>query len=237
MISTIFAFILGLVVLINVSCAQEGMGTRRDRRVVGGKRGIIEQYPYQVSLELQGVHVCGGAILKSNWVITAAHCFRYSRNGYTVRAGTSTVMSDGSVHPVKDIILHDDTTQCGPHVHDVALIRLEIPISFDKYRKPVKVLTKNNPLGVGTWANVTGWGLTESEYQSVLGGLVPGQICAGFVDESVGGTCAADGGAPLVSDGTLVGISSWAKSCGSPPAPGVYTDPTHYFAWIDRTIG
>nr|AEI58579.1 serine protease [Eupolyphaga sinensis] len=45
-----------------------------DGRIVGGSTTTIQNYPYQVSLQYGGSHICGGSIISANYVLTAAHC-------------------------------------------------------------------------------------------------------------------------------------------------------------------
>lgn len=54
-------------------------------RIVGGEQTPISDIPWQVSIQLVQLkrkrvgedlkHFCGGSIINSNWIITAAHCF------------------------------------------------------------------------------------------------------------------------------------------------------------------
>uniref|UniRef100_A0A8C1RSE3 Peptidase S1 domain-containing protein n=1 Tax=Cyprinus carpio TaxID=7962 RepID=A0A8C1RSE3_CYPCA len=44
-------------------------------RIVGGTEAVKNQWGWQTSLQYQGNHVCGGAIISPRWVITATHCF------------------------------------------------------------------------------------------------------------------------------------------------------------------
>ncbi|RWR99978.1 peptidase S1 and S6 chymotrypsin/Hap-like protein, partial [Dinothrombium tinctorium] len=43
-------------------------------RIVGGNRARIGDYPWQVFILRNGQLHCGGSIIASNWVLTAAHC-------------------------------------------------------------------------------------------------------------------------------------------------------------------
>lgn len=61
-----------LLISLNPDCqvlADDG------RRIVGGTLAGRDKWGWQVSLHWRGKHVCGGAIISSRWVITAAHCF------------------------------------------------------------------------------------------------------------------------------------------------------------------
>lgn len=43
-------------------------------RIVGGEPTSIEEYPYQVSLQVFSSHTCGAAVVSEDYVLTAAHC-------------------------------------------------------------------------------------------------------------------------------------------------------------------
>jgi len=48
----------------------------RANRIVGGVETEVNEYPWMVSL-VNGngyYHFCGGSIISSQWVVTAAHC-------------------------------------------------------------------------------------------------------------------------------------------------------------------
>lgn len=44
-------------------------------RIVGGANTSEGEWPWQASLQVRGTHMCGGALISSQWVVSAAHCF------------------------------------------------------------------------------------------------------------------------------------------------------------------
>ena len=58
-------------------------------RVVNGMNAAPHSWPWQVSLRVRGRHICGGSLIRPNWIVTAAHCvYRYPYpDGYTVVVG------------------------------------------------------------------------------------------------------------------------------------------------------
>jgi secreted trypsin-like serine protease len=72
--------------------------------------------------------------------------------------------------------------------------------------------------------------------QDYRGELRPGMVCVSGRRNVPVFTCLGDSGGPLVrGDGgkqELVGVTSWAKGCGLPNKPDVFTDVSRQAAWI-----
>ena len=56
-------------------CAACGRPKVHSPRIVGGRKAEEGEWPWQVSIRENRLHVCGGSLISSQWVLTAAHCF------------------------------------------------------------------------------------------------------------------------------------------------------------------
>ena len=55
-------------------CGRPAIPPSVNVRVVGGVEAIPHSWPWQVSLQKNGSHFCGGSIINEQWVLSAAHC-------------------------------------------------------------------------------------------------------------------------------------------------------------------
>ncbi|XP_046948202.1 transmembrane protease serine 11D-like [Lynx rufus] len=247
----------------------QGCGARTDlitlsaERILGGTKAEEGDWPWQVSLQTNNVHHCGGILISSMWILTAAHCFRSYPNPrqWTVTFGVSTTFPKQR-RGVRTILIHSNYNPA-THENDIAAIQLDRGITFTKdiHRVCLPEATQNIP--PGSTAYVTGWGSQEyggntvSDLQqarvriisndacnaptSYNGAVLSGMLCAGLPQGGVD-ACRGDSGGPLVQEDSrrlwfLVGIVSWGDQCGLPDKPGVYTRVTAYRAWITEKTG
>ncbi|XP_063979971.1 uncharacterized protein LOC135163987 isoform X2 [Diachasmimorpha longicaudata] len=257
--------------VLRVKCKNLECGIRTQTtsqaRIVGGGSSTAGSWPWQVALYKEGDYQCGGALINDKWVLSAAHCFYHTQNEYWVaRIGATRKGNFPSPHeqilPLDHVILHPEYVDNG-YINDVAVLRLEKPVTFSDYVRPI-CLPDREPKS-GTSCTVTGWGqlyeigrifpdtLQEVELPLIsteecrrktlflpLYRITSGMLCAGLKD---GGrdACMGDSGGPLVCQGTdnryiLQGITSNGYGCARPGRPGVYTKVHHYLPWIERTI-
>ncbi|XP_022529987.2 trypsin-3 [Astyanax mexicanus] len=224
-----------------------------DDKIVGGYECPKNSVPYQVSLNI-GYHYCGGSLITTEWVLSAAHCYKSS---YQVRLGEHNIKSDDEgteqfIDSAK-IIKHPSYSSLTFN-NDIMLIKLKSPATLNSYVSTVAL--PSSCASAGTYCLISGWGNTlssGSNYPDTLQCLdapilsdsncrrayplliTSNMFCAGFME---GGkdSCQGDSGGPVVCNGEVQGIVSWGYGCAQKNSPGVYTKVCNYNSWINRTI-
>lgn len=233
-------------------------------RIVGGTEAVNEVWPWQVSLQIRGQHICGGSIISSTWILSAAHCFEmYSRPSlWKVQSGDVSLfkMMFNEAKSVSKIISHRKYNT-RTNDNDIALLKLSSPLTFSATVKPVCLPNNGVDVSPGLKAWITGWGaLRESgsspdimnqaevtiysrgtcNRRNVLNGAVTeSMICAGKLSGGVD-TCQGDSGGPLVvKQGGfwfLIGDTSWGIGCAWRRKPGVYGNVPYFIDWVHEQM-
>ncbi|NXX79448.1 TMPS2 protease, partial [Urocolius indicus] len=254
--------------VVSLRCIECGVSTKSVsamNRIVGGTVATLGQWPWQVSLHVQGTHVCGGSIITPQWIVTAAHCVEGQLSEayrWKVYAGilNQGEMLLGTGYKVQLVISHPDYDTDSKD-NDVALMKLETPLSFTDTVQPVCLPNPGMMFQTNQECWISGWG---AEYQggktsnnlnyamvqlieystcnsvSVYNGMVlPTMICAGYLEGGVD-SCQGDSGGPLVTKKNsvwwLVGDTSWGTGCASRNRPGVYGNMTVFTDWIYKNM-
>jgi hypothetical protein len=222
--------------------------------IVGGSRISIEQAPWQVVViafisETEAL-LCGGSILDETEVLTAAHCMvnpsskaRIPPEEILVGAGAEnieikpeqvTLAGEVRVHP------YYNPNAALPAPDDVAVMRLESPLVFDRDVQPIAPISAGSLLPEGTAVNLTGFGKQnpEEELNERLYGIgmtlrfsreCGGELDALFLCASSpdGSSCSGDSGGALTLPGTpatLAGVDNVGQVInGKPCQPGAIT--------------
>ncbi|XP_017773879.1 PREDICTED: trypsin-4-like [Nicrophorus vespilloides] len=126
----------------------------------------IEQYPYHVSVMRFGRIICGGSIISSKYIITAAHCtVGFSPYTFTIRAGSSDHMTGGIMIYVKKNFSHPEF-QPNSRDYDISVLELASPLPFGSRIKKLALPMKGEAPIVGANVVITGWGYTDA-YSSI----------------------------------------------------------------------
>ena len=230
-------------------------------RIVGGSQILISDVPYQISFHLFDLHVCGGSIISTSWIISAAHCFPdYFPISYmVVYSSTSKLTEPGKVNRIQRVIVHKryHSTRRNTPVNDIAVVSLKKPITFiTGQQEAIALFPAGMQIPEGTEAIISGWGLLDENHDNAsinlykaklpiisgntcrqkVGELPAGQICAGYAEGGID-ACQGDSGGPLAVEEQLAGIVSWGIGCARPGLPGVYTEVAYFRRWIKRHTG
>ncbi|GAB1862293.1 trypsin [Camponotus japonicus] len=236
--------------------------TNKHNRIVGGIETLVIQYPWVVLLMYWGKFYCGGTVINSRYVLTAAHCIdKFDASKLIVRIlehdWNSTNESKTQDFKVEKTIKHSGYSTVN-YDNDIGLIKLKEPIKFQGPMRPA-CLPEQGKTFAGEKGIVTGWGATKeggsvsshlqkvdvpilsnsecraTNYPSYK--ITDNMLCAGYKQ---GGkdSCQGDSGGPLhvEKNGTyhVVGIVSWGEGCARPGYPGVYCRTNRFLTWIEH---
>jgi len=221
---------------VNPSSAAANAVIELNQRIIGGSRAVSGEWPSVVALvrargsfSLAERQFCGGTIIASRWVATAAHCLfdtfhtQIDPSSFRVVAGITNLRTDvpDEETVVVNMIIHPDYVPSNvTSPNDIALLELatELPASIP--------LLGADPAGLtGADAHVVGWGATDfsnpknpvypddlqeatvpivsnsvcNAPQSYNGLVTSTQLCAGFQAGQVD-ACTGDSGGPLFAE-------------------------------------
>ncbi|EEB17565.1 tripsin, putative [Pediculus humanus corporis] len=236
--------------------------TNKKIRIVGGKPTQVNQYPWMALLMYNRKFYCGGSLINSRYILTAAHCV----DGFSKQKITAHLLEhDRSIdtestvieRKIEKVIRHsgyNDRT----FNNDIALLKMDKEVTLDDTLRPVCLPVKGKSFSHYDGL-VTGWGvksqggvtspilqevtvpiMSNAECKKTKYGsrrITDNMLCAGF-PEGKKDACQGDSGGPLhVVNGTvhsIVGVVSWGEGCARPDYPGVYSRVNRYITWITK---
>jgi secreted trypsin-like serine protease len=129
-------------------------------RIVGGENANSATWGWAVSISIGNTYLCGGSIISSSWVVTAAHCVHdgYTASQITIFAGSTTRFVGTQTRVGSQLIIHSGYNP-NTYVNDIALLQLASPlIMSDPYVSAICLPSiSSSILSAGEWpaANTT----------------------------------------------------------------------------------
>jgi len=232
-------------------------------RIVGGEPAGPRELPFQLSLRYYGTHLCGASVLSRDLIVTAAHCAEVGEGdatSFSVVAGDvdrNTNEGTEQTRQVSRMVIHAEYDDMMIS-NDIALMWLAEPLELNENVQPIAVPapghTATGPAVVSGWGALVENGggaavlqkvtvpiITDAECREAYGDgeVYDSMICAG-IPEGGKDSCQGDSGGPLTAMdlGTryLAGIVSWGYGCARPGFPGVYTEVSHFYEWIQSNV-
>jgi len=231
-------------------------------KVIGGQDAVPGQWPWQILLKRSGRPMCGGSIISSRWIVTAAHCVSKWYSYSVVVGENNRLKNEGTEkeYQVSKVFPHPAYGQLN---NDIALLKLSQDIQFNKYVQPACLPQKD--VKPGHKCYITGFGKIKhpgnmhTQLQQALMPAVDSKVCEAknrkiinipITDAMIcggeGGVnpisgCHGDSGGPYVCEVNgkweLHGaVSHGSPRCKSTETYTVFARVTHFRKWIDATM-
>ncbi|XP_013106783.1 trypsin beta-like [Stomoxys calcitrans] len=231
-----------ILTFVGLTWARTKFHQRSDSRIVGGDEITIDRVPYLINLRQNGQFFCGGSLITTRCVLTAAHCvYNAPVTSLVVSAGASKLSDYAEMRQVQQSFVSAFYSPNNLDM-DVAILKLSQPLQGQNIA--TIPLCSTQPVD-GDIVRISGWGYTSegsgqpsnqvrsanvryiSREKCIQAYRGKAKISSTMFCATVPGekdSCSGDSGGPVVYRGQVCGIVSWGFGCARPDFPGVYTN-------------
>lgn len=247
--------------LLNSQIKRKLFPTAPQAKIVGGSIAEKGEFPYQIFLTYNDQFLCGGSILNTFLILTAAHCLKNRHpNRLKITAGGHDLSVSSGTEQIRTasfIYMHENYNS-EAHINDIAIIVLSSPLQYTFHVQSINLPQKNERFEGSSI--VTGWGKTQENgnlanilrkvslpivsnedcsrsYGRIRVRITNSMLCAGKAGRDA---CQGDSGGPaacrslLSESSVLCGVVSQGNGCGREGFPGIFTKTALYIDWIEE---
>ncbi|XP_072542450.1 granzyme B-like [Salminus brasiliensis] len=232
--------------------------------IIGGKKAKPHSRPYMVSLQLYKKHMCGGMLIRKDYVLTSAHCIdnvkqsAWKQLEVVLGAHNLNKKEFGRQRiQVQKCIRHPSYIQNEMH-HDIMLLKLKNNASLNKFTRVLELPQKNKKLPANQMCSIAGWGLTASngslsdvlqevnlklqfdfECKNMWKNFFDSEQMICTASDGKRAFCQGDSGGPLICNNKPQGLATYTYlgNCIKRKYPEVYIKIGYFLPWIKKTIG
>lgn len=219
----------------------------------GGSVTLPGQYPYLAAIYASGNgdKFCQGALLNTEYVLTAAKCvYGFTEFEIVLGAYRPEETESGQVRltrSIADVTIHERFVP-GTAGYDIAIIDLGVSVRISDTIKPAPLMANNTSSDFATQeGTVIGWDRQKLLVMAYTNTIVRNPQCYFQVlasniclaaDSGANGPLNDDAGAPLISDlngeNVLVGIMAYTSIYGPQDGkPFVFSRISEFIKWIE----
>nr|XP_014350583.1 PREDICTED: transmembrane protease serine 6-like isoform X1 [Latimeria chalumnae] len=233
-------------------------------QITSGSKVMEGELPWQVSLQVHGVHVCSGTLISDSWVVSAAHCFfgeRLSSPIVWIAYLGKFQLTKKSEHEVSFLlrrIIRHELYNPKSQDYNIALVQLDRAVPNSTFIRPICVPTASHVFFMGLNCWITGWGTVRSgprmnNLQKAKVQVIHKDVCLRTYDHTVTprmlctkyelagiSICQGNSGGPLMCEEPsgrwmLVAVASW-NDCSTFGHYSIYTRVSRLVGWIQEVI-